>query len=163
MLPWFGRFTIAYKKARKLICTHFQLAGSGNLVDKNSTRLPSLYVSAKKLNEYKSGWQTRDIISIYYIFQILLTRYKHKLPSTARISPRTIEGKNTKNLELQNQNEEFSILSINFSSFFKYNQTLDMNHRHLETINAWNIHRWDQTVMCIPGSSYKLEREIFPE
>ena len=47
-----------------------------------------------------------------------MSRYKHKLPSTARISPRTISGKYTKKMEMREKILFFFFLKTRYISYY---------------------------------------------
>ena len=88
-----------HKKARKLIRTYFQMYRLWKtLGSKNRYCSPSLYASIN-LIECDIGRSTRILCLLPKFSRLCTLRHKHKSPSTARISPRTIDGKNTKNFK----------------------------------------------------------------
>ena len=90
-----------HKKARKLIRTYFQMYRLWKtLGSKNRYCSPSLYASIN-LIECDIGRSTRILCLLPKFSRLCTLRYKHKLPSTVRISPRTIRCKYTKVLELK--------------------------------------------------------------
>lgn len=66
--------------------------------------------------EYNIGWLTCILYPFPKFSRFCLLGYKHKLPSTVRISPRTIGGKDTKILELQGFLKDFYLIFTDLAS-----------------------------------------------